>query len=150
MSFSSLKSQGCKNIRHSIRFMSFAIPRRTSPPPPYDNWVSNALNLNIFAITDDKHVRRPSTKFLISMVISNFNVLRLRCFYWMCLMKIAIALKKRSQIGTNKCKGHFTNISWKANNQREQDSQPENNLSCREEWTALPPLYLKIIGWADK
>ena len=55
--------------------------------------------------------RRQSTKFLISMVILNFNVLRLRCFYWMCLMKIAIALKKRSQIGTNKCKGHFTNIS---------------------------------------
>ena len=99
VSFSSLKSQGCKNIRHNIRFMSFAIPRRTSPPPPYDDWVSNALNLNIFAITDDKHVRRQSTKFLISMVILNFNVLRLRCFYWLCLMKIAIALKKRSQIG---------------------------------------------------
>ena len=67
VSFSSLKNQGCKNIRHNIRFMSFAITRWISPP-------------------------------LISMVILNFNVLRLRCFYWMCLMKIAIALKKRSQI----------------------------------------------------
>ena len=34
----------------------------------------------------------------------------------------------------------------KTNNQREQDSQTKDNPSCREEWTALPPFYLKIIG----
>ena len=75
VSFSSLKSQGCKNIRHNIRFMSFAITRLTSPPPPYDDWVSNALNLNIFAITDDKHVR--STKYK-SMVILDFRQANLK------------------------------------------------------------------------
>ena len=84
--------------------MSFAITRRISPPPPYDNQVSNALNLNIFAITalmistsEDKIQKYGNIKFQCSALeMFLLDVPHENCY----------STEKRSQIGTNKCKGH--------------------------------------------
>ena len=94
--------------------MSFAITRRISPPPPYDNQVSNALNLNIFAITalikaDQKKKYKISHKSgNIKFQCSAREIFLLDVPHENCNGTEKELGAKSAQMFYYECKGHFT------------------------------------------